>query len=843
MSSVLDETLRGLSDCGCCSGLGPSTPGVVFDRPGLSAIAYRTATWREFKASLLAALSSSAHPELAELATRDDDDFTIALLDGVAVVGDVLTFYQERIANESYLRTATERLSVLQLARLIGYELKPGVAAQTLVAFIVDNAAGAPHVVTVDVGVKVQSVPGQDEKPQTFETVEEIEARLEWNAMRPKLTAPQVLGMGATDLWLDGTATDLKPGDAVLLVGAEREAFVGDEHWDARRVTSVTPDFDKKRTHVVMGPGLGSTDPFSPPSAAPRVYAMRTRAAVFGHNAAEWKAMSAEFKSNYLGHAPTGAEGNDWPSFVIQTPLAPSTTSTQTIDLDQVQSAVLPGSWLVLATPEYVELYKVVTAVASSRAQFGIAAKTTRVTLSGETFDQFTNNVRSTAVYAQSVELARAEAPIDPPVTGTVAALTLDADVGDLPKGRTLLLVGEDAATGEAATESVVLDRVEKTAGVTRLVFATALTRGYRLDSLTILGNVAHATHGESVAEVLGAGAAGSRYQQFTLRQPPLTFVRDAVSPSGSASTLEVRVNDLLWQEAPTFYGRGPTERVYVTRRGDDGKTTVAFGDGVHGARVPSGVENVRSAYRKGVGVEGNVDAGQLTTLLTKPLGLKSATNPGPAVGGDDPEPRDGARTNAPLTVLTLDRVVSLTDYQDFARAYAGIAKALATWSWDGERRGVFVTVAGPDGAAVADDVIDLLLRAIRRVGDPFVPLRVASYRPAYFKTTFKTKVDPVYERDAVDAAVVLALRAAFAFDARAFGQGVAFSDVVAAIQNVAGVVAVDVDTLVRVDGVGGSGLLAPLPSALPLATSLAGSLSAELLTLDAGPIEPGVMT
>ena len=52
--------------------------------------------------------------------------------------------------------------------------------------------------------------------------------------------------------------------------------------------------------------------------------------------------------------------------------------------------------------------------------------------------------------------------------------------------------------------------------------------------------------------------------------------------------------------------------------------------------------------------------------------------------------------TNAPLTVLTLDRVVSLRDYEDFARAFAGIAKALATWSWDGERRGVFVTVAGP---------------------------------------------------------------------------------------------------------------------------------------------------
>ena len=47
-----------------------------------------------------------------------------------ACVADVLGFYQERIANEGYLRTATERRSVLELARTIGYELKPGVAAR-----------------------------------------------------------------------------------------------------------------------------------------------------------------------------------------------------------------------------------------------------------------------------------------------------------------------------------------------------------------------------------------------------------------------------------------------------------------------------------------------------------------------------------------------------------------------------------------------------------------------------------------------------------------------------------------------------------------------------------------
>ena len=47
--------------------------------------------------------------ELPELTARDPDDPAIALLDAWATVADVVTFYQERIANEGFLRTATER--------------------------------------------------------------------------------------------------------------------------------------------------------------------------------------------------------------------------------------------------------------------------------------------------------------------------------------------------------------------------------------------------------------------------------------------------------------------------------------------------------------------------------------------------------------------------------------------------------------------------------------------------------------------------------------------------------------------------------------------------------------
>ena len=61
---------------------------------------------------------------------RGADDPGIALLEGAAIVGDILTFYQELYANEAYLRTARWRESVADLVRLIGYRLAPGLGGR-----------------------------------------------------------------------------------------------------------------------------------------------------------------------------------------------------------------------------------------------------------------------------------------------------------------------------------------------------------------------------------------------------------------------------------------------------------------------------------------------------------------------------------------------------------------------------------------------------------------------------------------------------------------------------------------------------------------------------------------
>ena len=816
--------------CHCCEGLTAQTPILVVNRPGLSAIVYRVGTHGQFKQSMLAALSDITRPALLGLKTRDDDDFSIALLDATATMADVLTFYQERIATESYLRTATERRSLLELARLIGYELRPGVAASTLLAFTMDDTPGAPLETTVDIGTKVQSVPGPNEKPQMFETVEKITARVEWNAIKPQVTQTFVPQFGDTHVYLKGTATNLKPGDAILFVGSEREQFSGSERWDFRRVTKVIPDFDANRSRVEWAQGLGTTSPHLVlPSANPKVYALRVRASLFGFNAPHPLTLSNDVRGHY-----GFSDGRDW-SFVI---------SGQTIDLDTTYPGILTGSWLVLSEPTYQELYRATSVIESAQANYTLAGKTTRVALdTNENLDLFRNHYRETMVFGQSELLEIADAPITTPVTG--ATITLAQAPSGLAKGQRLIASGKDSTTGEAITEIVEISELVGT----RLIITPPLKNSYARvaakpdESFSLNANVVHATHGETVSEILGSGDASQRYQQFTLKQSPLTYV-SAATASGAASTLELRVNDLLWHEATTLFGRDSQEHIYVTRTGDDGKTTIEFGDGVTGARLPSGQDNLRATYRKGIGVDGLVKAGQLTSLLTRPLGLKSVTNPEDATGAQDRELLDDARTNAPLTVLTLDRTVSLQDYEDFSRAFAGVAKALATWTWDGQTKRVFITVAGPDGAEIkADsDTFINLLAALQEAGDPFVSLRVKSFRPAYFRFAGKIKVNPDYETDAVLATVESALRAQFSFGVRAFGQPVFLSEVIAVVQAVPGVVAADVSKLYRTDAAATleTRLLAALPEMLA-----DGSVdAAELLTLDAAQLdELGVMS
>jgi len=336
------------------------------------------------------------------------------------------------------------------------------------------------------------------------------------------------------------------------------------------------------------------------------------------------------------------------------------------------------------------------------------------------------------------------------------------------------------------------------------LVLANALSYSYKRDTVVVYGNVVHATHGETRQEVLGNGDAAKSLQQFTLKQSPLTFV-SAATPAGAETTLQVRVNDVLWRETDSLAALGPNDHQYITRTDDDDKTSIVFGTGQNGARLPSGPENITARYRTGIGRAGNVRPDQITLLTSRPLGVKGVTNPLAGTGGADREDRDQARRNAPLAVTSLDRLVSTQDYADFARTFTGIAKASATRLSDGQRRVLHLTVAGDDDIPIqpTSDLYRNLLKALRDFGDPFVPVQLVMRNLRLLVIEAAVRVRPEYLWEKVEPKIRAALLDHFSFSNRELGEDVLLSDVISTIHRVEGVAYTDVNQFDSVDAEG----------------------------------------
>ena len=883
----------GLPDCacGCCSGISVQTPQGETNRPGLSSIAYRTGTWATFKESMLARLSSSEYPALAALKTRDDDDFSIAFLDATAVVLDILTFYQERLANESYLRTATQLYSLTQLSQLIGYQPSPGVSASTFLAFTITAATGLPTdptttAVTIPAGTQVQSVPAQGQTPQSFQTSANILAKADWNALPVQTGYPWEPHRRDTSVYLAGTSTQLQPGDAFLIVGDDRSQYP--QRWDVRLVSSVQPDSANQRTLVTWSEGLGGGSS-GPAKQNPKFYALRQRASLFGYNAMNPMLLAARtLRTLQNAGLVTTNSPPDWD--FDKSGLGKESL----VDLDAVYSKLVTGGWLVLIHPDtdtsrspagFVSLYRLNSVTSITRSDYGISAKISRVMTDTDTnLSEYYCKTRSTSILTQSEIVAVAEQPLDHPLYGTFLDLevlrpdltgatavaitgrsqkiavnlpspdstpltfvpdddptsTVTLKQGDTltllqppdlfnPDGSiphwstsaaalTLSVANANGRTGTVSaalsdftlTLSTTKDPVVQEAALvssvslvakpfphTRILLQNPLLNCYDRTLTTVNANVGAATAGAPVTELLGSGAAAMPNQQFKLKQSPLTYIQ-APTPTGSLSTLQVRANGVAWTAVPTLYNQAPTAQVFTTLNLPGGTAQVQFGDGVEGSTLPTGQSNIQASYRTGIGAAGNVAAGAITTLIDRPLGVSGVNNPTPATGGQDPQSIEDIRASAPLSVLTLGRAVSITDYQNFAATFSGIAKAYAIWIPNGADRGVFLTVAGSDGASLPPGNLTLanLVAALQSYGNPNVVIYAQSFLETTFGLSADLCYDPAYSAPAVQAAVLQLLQQTYSFASRNFGEGVSGDEVAALIQGVPGIIAVNVKSL-----------------------------------------------
>lgn len=499
----------------------------------------------------------------------------------------------------------------------------------------------------------------------------------------------------------------------------------------------------------------------------------------------------------------SSTDGNDWKT----------DEKENIIFLDAAYDKIPHGGYIVISEPgKENDVHKIKSADIVPRSSYGISAKVTRLELYDDWFSGTItmDEIRQAAIHIQSDHLELAEEPVlneeGDLMDISGETIELDGIYDGLQSGRWIIVSGErtdiPGTTGVLAAELAMVSGSEQKVNRglpgdtvhTTLTFAKPLAYTYRRDTVTIYANVVKATHGETHTELLGSGDGSRWLQEFALRQFPLTYV-SAPSAGGISSTLEVRVNSILWHEADCLAGLRPDDRKFITMTDDDGKTSVVFGDGIQGSRLPTGIENVKAEYRTGIGSAGNVKAGQITMLATKPLGVKGVVNPVRASGGADRETRDQARRNAPRITMSLDRLVSVRDYADFARTFAGIGKADARPITDGDRMIVHITIAGSDDIPIdpTSDLYQNLLLALQKHGDPYQPVDVAVRELQAILVSARVKLLADYAWDATEPRIRAALLDTFSFDRRELGQSVYLSEVVSVIQNVEGVGYVDI--------------------------------------------------
>ncbi|MCZ2523699.1 putative baseplate assembly protein [Streptomyces sp. HB2AG] len=370
---------------------------------------------------------------------------------------------------------------------------------------------------------------------------------------------------------------------------------------------------------------------------------------------------------------------------------------------------------------------------------------------------------------------------------------------------------------------------------LTRLEILTARARAGGVLDRSVVWEVAH-TWGEPYA-------AGLDPDDPVLAGPAAALATD---PRAALPAVRVSAGGRTWTPRRDLLASGPRDAHFVGETGNDGRLTLRFGDGRHGAAPPPG-ERLEVFYRIGNGAAGNVGAEAVNHLVLCRGGADRAPagtgtrrakagrrlpvphaavlrvrNPLPAVGGTEPEPLDDVRRLAPLALRRTGlRAVTAEDYAALAAALPGVQRAAAQLRWTGSVQEVHVAV-DPLGAATAPPgllaEVARALEAYRRIGHDLV-VRTAPLVPLDIELTVCAA--PGHQRGQVLAALRRALGTGvlpdgrpgfFHPDALTFGEPVRASRLVAAAAAVPGVADARVTRLRRLfrgdDGELDAGLL-----------------------------------
>jgi hypothetical protein len=763
------------------------------NRPALARIGYRIGEYPDMVEAMLRHIDGEV--ALAGWTHRGADDPGIALIEAAAIVGDVLTFYQERYANEAYLRTALWRESVAGLVRLLGYRLSPGLGGHATLAVELKPTAGR---VVVPAGFPFKAdLEGQDQ-PAEFQTDAELVAwphLSAFNLYRPRTYAASVAA-GTDTLEVDRAgdsaalaaiaALGLAKGDRILLVPdapawttSATAAFTAQASSQVLKVAEVRQVHD--RTILRFETAIDRA--WSLPLTA---YRLGRTWRHFGHAAPPTHTKPTPATGTVTGSASytTGFERHLQPGHDCANTSMSVDLPAQMIPLDQEVGDLVPGTRVAVevrglqsSVGDPLILVRKIGALRATAMTFATqTGPSTQVTLEsplvtheGYTYEADIRDYRIHEITSARMRLrpvAGAGSGAFATGTGALAFYGTRAEARKLIDRR-LALRHEDGRALELTCISNEIDFAvagpeprmwtlsfdAPPAPFTRADFDEEAPR------VTVWGNLATASQGKALPPVvLGNGDARAAFQTFALPKPVTHLLHPGADPA-EVPELVVHVNGRAADRVASLFGQPPDRLVYVLRQDDEGGFHVQFGDGKTGARLPTGKGNVTATFRTGSGARGLLKAGAAPSAGTKIAGVARLALPGEVAGGAEAEEAGNARLAAPGRVQGLGRIVSLADYETELLGVPGVSRVRAAWDILDGTPGVVLRVLLESGReSEYEEVRDAILSFQRCRGSDRFALRVeqATLRQVFLDLRFA--FDPALIEADVAAAITALL-------------------------------------------------------------------------------------
>lgn len=216
------------------------------------------------------------------------------------------------------------------------------------------------------------------------------------------------------------------------------------------------------------------------------------------------------------------------------------------------------------------------------------------------------------------------------------------------------------------------------TVGQSPIIFTTttALTiGGSAIATPSYVGSVTAIQGVQYVSEAV-AVSNGAINQAYQLQNNP-------VSGNSFQVLVDLGLGPQAWTYVTTLVGQGPNALVYTNFVDANQNFYIVFGDGVNGYVPPLG-SPITATYQTNSGALGNVGANTINVYLNPPpgmnrvAGISAVTNPLAASGGAYQESIQSIQTQAPASLQTLYRGITVSDINTLAMNLAGFTWASA---------------------------------------------------------------------------------------------------------------------------------------------------------------------